>query len=207
LKGADFNWKWLTNSCIFANKMKTIHDLLEAFIPLKYNFPKGQDCVKWAVERLLHDEQENDKDVILLTGATMVEEIRELSLKILDRYLDKELLDEEYWAGRFIVKLYEWYKSGSVSIPQLDTIISWFYAHLDYPSWLTMLSRNCEYATDMEDFRKPLEDEFLYIYETWKDAHSLDEFERKYDRQVSNSHDATFLQPWYRKLWRWIFAR
>jgi len=179
----------LTNSSILTNKMKAIHELLEAFIPLKYNFTKGQDCLKWAVERLLYNEEEDDRDVILLAGSTVEEEIKELSLKILERYIEKQFLEEEYWVGKFIVKLYEWYKSGSVSIPRLDTIISWLYAHFDYPNWLAMLSRKCEYAIDMEDFRKPFEDELWYIYELWKDASSVDEFNSKYDRRVSNSHD------------------
>jgi hypothetical protein len=187
--------------------MEAIHELLEAFIPLKYNFTKGEGCVKWAGDRLLHDEEENDEDIILLAGATEEGEIKELTSNILEKYIDKSFLEEQYCAGKFIVKLYESYKADSLNIRRLDTIIGWLYVNLGYPSWLTMLSRNCEYATDMEEFRKPYEDEFLYIYETWKNARSTDEFKKNYNRQVSNSHDATFLQPWYRKLWRWIFPR
>ncbi len=172
--------------------MKAIHELLEAFIPLKYNFTKGQECVKWAVDRLMYNEEEDDKDIILLAGGTVEEKIKELSLRILERYIDKQFLEEEYWVGKFIVKLYESYKSGSVSISELDSIISWLYANFNYPNWLAMLSRNCEYATDMEDFRKPFEDEFLNIYKLWKDACSVDEFKSKYDRQVSNTHDVTW---------------
>lgn len=179
----------MINSAICTNKIEAIHELLEAFIPLKYNFTKGQECVKWAEDRLLYNEEDEDKDVILLAGSTAEEEIKELSLKLLEKYLDKRFLEEEYCAGKFIVKLYEWYKSGSVSIPRLDSIISALHVDLNYPDWLTMLSRNCEHAIDVEDFRIPFEDEFLYIYETWKDAVSVDEFKSKYDRQVSNSHD------------------
>jgi hypothetical protein len=190
--------------------MKAIHELLEAFIPLKYNFTDGQECVKWAGDRLLHDEDENDEDIILLAGSTEQEEIRTLSSEILERYIDKPFLGEEYCAGKFIVHLYESYTSGSVNIQRLDTIIGWLYVHLNYPDWLVMLSRNCEYATDMEEFRKPFEDEFLYIYDIWKNTRSVDEFKGKYDRQVSDSHDATRLRakkPWYHRLWRCIFDR
>jgi CheY-like chemotaxis protein len=190
--------------------MKAIHELLEAFIPLKYNFTNGQECLKWAEDRLLHDEEENDEDIILLAGSTEQEEIKQLSSKILERYIDKPFLEEEYCAGKFIVKLYESYTCGSVNIQRLDTIIGWLYTHLNYADWLVMLSRNCEYATDIEEFRKPFEDEFLYIYKIWKDACSVDAFKGKYDRQVSKSHDVTLLyakKPWYRKLWRWIFTR
>ncbi len=180
----------MINSPIRPNKMEAIHELLKAFIPLKYNSTKGQECVKWAEERLLYNEEEDDKDVILLAGATEEEEIKKLSLKLLEKYLDKRFLEEEYCAGKFLVRLYQWYKCGSVSIQRLDSIVSVLYVDLNYPDWLTMLSRNCEYAIDVEEFRKPFEDEFLYIYEIWKDAVSLDEFKSKYDRQVSNSHDA-----------------
>jgi hypothetical protein len=40
--------------------MEAIHELLEAFISLKNNFTKRQECVRWAGERLLHDEEEHD---------------------------------------------------------------------------------------------------------------------------------------------------
>ncbi len=164
--------------------MKAIKELLEAFISLKYNFTNGQECVKWAGERLSYNEEENDEDIILLSGSTEEEEIKELSLKILGRYIDKQFLEEEYCAGRFIVKLYEWYTSHSVSIQRLDEIIGWLYVNLNYPDWLKDLAPFCEYATDMEDYRKPFEDEFRYLYGLWKDVSSLDEFKSKYARRV-----------------------
>ena len=173
--------------------MNAIHDLLDAFIPLKYKFTKGQECVKWAEARLLHNEEENDRDIVLLAGATEEEEIKRLTLIILEKYIDKPFLDEEYCAGKFIVKLYESYKLGLVGIHRLEKIIDWLFNSLNSPDWLGMLCRNCEYAMDMETFRKPFEDEFLYIYETWKNANSIDEFKARYDRQVSNGHDGILL--------------
>ncbi len=190
--------------------MKAIHVLLEAFIPLKYNFTNGQECVKWAENRLLHDEEENDEDIILLSASTDEREIKELSSKILEKYIDKQFLEEEYCAGKFIVKLYELYKSGPVGIHRLDSIIGSLYSNLNYPDWLAVLSSNCEYATDMKDFRKHFDDEFSYIYKIWKNANSVGEFKEKYNRQVSSSHDVSLLnfeEPWYRKLLRWIFPR
>ena len=164
--------------------MKAIKELLEAYIPLKYNFTNGQECVKWAEDRLLQDEEENNGDIVLLSVAAEEGEIKELSLKILERYIDKQFLEEEYCAGRFIVKLYESYKSGSVSIHRLDSIVGWLYVNLNYPNWLKDIAPYCEYATDMEDYRKPFENEFQYLYELWKDASSLDEFKRKYARRI-----------------------
>ncbi len=60
-------------------------------------------------------------------------------------------------------------------VRRLDSIISALYVDLNYPDWLTMLSRNCEYTIDVKDFRKPFEDEFQYLYELWKDASSVEE--------------------------------
>lgn len=39
-----------------------------------------------------------------------------------------------------------------------------------------MLSRNCEYATDVESFEIPFHEEFNYIFELWKSCMSLAEF-------------------------------
>ena len=136
--------------------MKAIHELLEAFIPLKYNFTKGQECVKWAEDRLLFNEEENHKDVILLAGANTEEEIKELSLKLLEKYLDKRFLDPEYFTGKFIVKLYESFKSGSVSIPRLDSIISALYVDLNYPNWTDNLKKQISEKRNQSREASPL---------------------------------------------------
>ncbi|MNM93044.1 hypothetical protein D3C81_1054050 [compost metagenome] len=52
-----------------------------------------------------------------------------------------------------------------------------------------MLSRNCEYATDVADFQQPFEDEFRYIASLWAQAESLAAFDREYSRKTSNGHD------------------
>jgi len=57
-----------------------------------------------------------------------------------------------------------------------------------------MLARNCEYATDMDFYEKPFEDEFLYISDLWSKAGTLNEFLDSYDRNISNSHEANW-QP------------
>jgi hypothetical protein len=62
------------------------------------------------------------------------------------------------------------------------------YPALDYPDWLTMLSRNCEYAIDVPDFERPFEDEFRYIASLWAQAEGLAAFEGEYRRQISNGH-------------------
>ena len=163
--------------------MKEIHEVLDAFIPLKYNFSHGRECVKWAEDRLLKDEEENDKEIALLAGCTDEEEIKELSLEILKKYIDKQFLDEEYCAGKFIIQLYEGYKSSSVSIQRLDSIISWLYDSFNYP-WLSELAPACEYATIGEDHRYSFENEFQYLHDLWKDSPSVEAFKKKYARGI-----------------------
>lgn len=52
-----------------------------------------------------------------------------------------------------------------------------------------MLSRSCEYATDVQGFEKPFKDEFEYIVDLWKVCNSTTEFYGLYNRNISNSHD------------------
>jgi hypothetical protein len=51
-----------------------------------------------------------------------------------------------------------------------------------------MLSRNCEYATDVADFEQPFEREFAYIALLWAEAGSTAGFEQRYSRATSNGH-------------------
>ena len=81
------------------------------------------------------------------------------------------------------------YLAGRESVSSLDAIFARLYPALAYPDWLTMLSRNCEYAIDVPDFEQPFEDEFRYIASLWAQAESLAAFEREYSRQTSNCHD------------------
>ncbi len=53
-----------------------------------------------------------------------------------------------------------------------------------------MLSRNCEYATDVSIFEEPFEQEFAYIAGLWESVASRADFEAKYSRAVSDQHDA-----------------
>ena len=46
--------------------MKAILQLSDAYFLLEYGLSSGQECVKWAKERLLDGQDEDDQDVILL---------------------------------------------------------------------------------------------------------------------------------------------
>ena len=71
----------------------------------------------------------------------------------------------------------------------LDVILTRLYPALAYPDWLVMLSRNCEYATDVPEFVQSFEREFAYPAGLWAGADSVAEFEQRYSRATSNGHD------------------
>lgn len=169
--------------------MKAIEELHNAFISNKLGFEDLKECVKWAEERLLNNEEQGDTDIMLLAGSTDVDEIKDIAQKIIFRYSNLLSMNEEVWAGKYLLQLYQNYKASSMSITDLEPIIDRLYQGLNYPDWLVMLSRNCEYAIDIDSFIKPFEDEFTYICDLWKESMTLENFMRKYDRRISNTHD------------------
>lgn len=92
-------------------------------------------------------------------------------------------------AGKYIVELHEAYSWGQETIKSLDWKFDRLRYALGYPDWLVMLSRNCEYATDIPAFEGPFKMEFAYIAKLWAEVSSRTEFEAKYSRAVSNQHD------------------
>ena len=127
-----------------------------------------------------------DEDVQILAGldATDYWEIK----RYIEKIVGMELVESDYahqnWAGKLIVELAEDYNSGAIGVVELDTIISKLYYKLGYPGWMTMLARNCEYATDIPAFTKPFQDELNYMAELWLRAEDLNDFNRKYDRRA-----------------------
>ena len=174
------------------SKMKDMEQLTEleiAVFQLDMGFAPAERCVDWAVERLRLDQEGDDLEVVLLASARGVDEVLPLADVIIERYRGAQRLDQQFLAGKYIVELRAAYLAGRESVSSLDAILTRLYPALDYPDWLVMLSRNCEYATDVADFEQPFEDEFLYIASLWAQAESLAAFERDYRRQTSNGHD------------------
>jgi len=147
------------------------------------------ECIDWANERLRLDQEGDDLEIVLLAGASSAEEAMPLIEKILRRYCGDSTLDEQLAAGKCVAELRQRYLTKSESIESLDEIFTRLYYRLGYPSWLTMLSRNCEYAADIPAFLVPFEQEFEYIAGLWAAAHNRQEFDSTYSRQISNQHD------------------
>lgn len=169
--------------------MEQLTELDIAVFQLRMGFGHADRCVDWAVERLRRDEEGDDLEVVLLASARGRDEVLPLAEVIIERYRGIERLADQFLAGKYIVELRAAYLAGRESVSSLDAILTRLYPALDYPDWLVMLSRNCEYATDMADFEQPFEDEFRYIASLWAQADSLAAFERAYSRQTSHTHD------------------
>ena len=169
--------------------MEQISELQTEYFQLRFFYGSGEPCVSWAVERLRNDQEGDDLEIVLLAGARGREEVLALVDVILDRYLGVDRLDEQSLAGKHIVELRQAYLNGLETISSLDEKFSRLYAKLDYPNWLVMLSRNCEYATDIPNFVEPFEEEFKYISTLWGTVKNIVEFEAQYRREISNSHD------------------
>ena len=169
--------------------MEQLTELENAVFQLRMDFAPADRCVDWAVERLRLDQEGDDLEVVLLASARGRDEVLPLIDVIIERYRGAQRLDEQFLAGKYIVELRAAYLAGRESVSSLDTIFTRLYPALAYPDWLTMLSRNCEYAIDVPDFEQPFEDEFHYIASLWAQAEDLAAFERAYSRQTSNEHD------------------
>jgi len=169
--------------------MNAIFELKRLYVLFKMNIGSHQDCIDWAVERLQNDQDTGDFDIALLAAATKREEVLPLVEKVLSNYLDLAAIDEQFEAGKYVVSLYQAYRGGKETVESLDDKFSKLYCNLEYPEWLVMLSRNCEYATDIPPYLEPFEDEFEYIANLWLNSQTREEFESKYSLKISNQHD------------------
>ena len=169
--------------------MEQLTELEQACFQLRHAYGQPERCVDWAVERLRLDQEGDDLDIVLLASARGAIEVLPLAEAIIARYRGAQRQDEQFLAGKYILELHAAYLAGRESAASLDAIFTRLYSALACPDWLVMLSRNCEYATDVADFEQPFEDEFRHIASLWAQADSLAAFERAYSRQTSNGHD------------------
>ena len=173
------------------NDMEQLTELEIAVFQLRMGYATADRCVGWAVERLRLDQEGDDLDVVLLASARGRDEVLPLAEAIIERYQGAQRLSDQFLAGKYIVELRAAYLAGRESVASLDAILTRLYPALGYPDWLVMLSRNCEYATDVADFEAPFEREFDYVAGLWSEAGSAAEFEQRYSRVTSNRHDVS----------------
>lgn len=172
--------------------MEAIALLELEYFRLRYGYGSGEACVDWASDRLQHDQEGDDLEIVLLAGVRERDEILDLVTVIIDRYCGENRLDDEFAAGKYVAALHADYLQGRETVESVDAVLSILYPKLDYPDWLVMLTRNCEYATDIPEFKEPFESEFAYIAFLWASAASKVEFDAKYSREISDQHDAKY---------------
>lgn len=169
--------------------MESIAKLAQQYFLLKMEIGNYQLCIDWALDRLRLNQEGDDLNIVLLAAATTSDEATPLIEAILDAHFGLTNIDANFAAGKYVVLLHSAYLSGQETIESLDIKFTKLYYKLKYPCWLTMLSRNCEYATDIPAFMEPFEMEFEYIAGLWATVISLIDFDLKYDSAISNSHD------------------
>jgi hypothetical protein len=170
--------------------MEAIALLEHEYFLLRFGVGSTAYCVDWAVDRLRYDEEGDDLEVVLLASARGLEEVLPLVEVIVERHCGESRLDDQLAAGKYIVALRAAYLLGQETTDSLEAKFHSLYFKLGYPDWLTMLCRNCEYATDVDVFEAPFESEFAYISRLWEIATTRQEFEEKYSRAISSQHDA-----------------
>lgn len=168
-------------------------DILEyEYFLLRFGWGEGDACVDWAVTRLGNDEEGDDLEIVLLASARGRAEVLALVEVIVERYCGEARLADEYCAGKYVAALRTAYLAGEETVESLDMKFSSIFPKLGYPDWLVMLSRNCEYATDIPAFEEPFEKEFEHIASLWASAQSVPDFHSRYSREESNRHDAVY---------------
>lgn len=141
--------------------------------------------IDWAISQLLNDV--DDINVALIAGSNYKDE-REIEAyieNILGKNNEFSDYEVEEIAGKIIVEKSKEYLNGCISILEIENIIYKFYLSID-SDWLIVLSRNAEYATDIDYFVKPFEKELKYISRLWETYPTYNEFYIHYNRDISN---------------------
>jgi hypothetical protein len=147
-----------------------------------------QLCIDWAVSELMRGVE--DLNVCLLASSNLNNQI-EINSYIHNILGEGFIFSESEiheTAGRLLVNLGENYFSNETTIVEIERIIDKLYLSLKNNDWLVILSRNAEYATDVDYFKVPFEKELRYIIELWRQYPNYDDFIKNYDRLISNSN-------------------
>ncbi|KRG75046.1 hypothetical protein ABB30_12695 [Stenotrophomonas ginsengisoli] len=166
--------------------MEYLARLQQSYSMHKIGVSDLSDGIDWAMDRLRLDQEGDDLDIVLLAGAATTEEALPYVEAIVARYSVQSEIDYHLVAGKYLVELHQRYLAGFECANTLKEKFDKIYQALGYPDWMVMLSRNCEYATDISAFLHPFEQEFKYIAGLWYRASSISDFESVYSREVSN---------------------
>lgn len=164
-------------------------ELKQSYIEAQFFESAFEKSIEWAITQIVNGTDDMNINILAGLEPNNYFEIKEYVEKILDEELNVSKEDLEEWAGQYIIELKKLFTDQVIDIWKMDEKISRLYYKLDYPNWMVMLARNCEYATDVEPFEKPFEDELEYITELWTKYPEYSVFIEHYKREISNTHD------------------
>jgi hypothetical protein len=170
--------------------MKAVEELEHSYLLAKTGVGDYHDCIDWAVERIEADEEEGDVEVVQLATSTGRFQALALTEHLVERYCGHEALDPMLAAGKTLVAMRHDYLRGVETVRSLASKLPTMSRQLAFPSWMTVLCRNCKYATVVPEFLHPFEEEFAYLARLWVLAKTRAEFEDAYKASISRRHDA-----------------
>lgn len=164
--------------------MQAIEELLQHYqdlriIPWPDKRRALEACIDWAIERLRRDEEGDDLQVLLLAGASHIEEAEPLVSALAQRYLDDDRLGLELAAGKALVRLHQRYRGGEETPAHVYCILDRIWLDLGCPGWLSGLGECCELGDEIEFFAHRFESEFDRLAALWSQCDSFAEFERR----------------------------
>ena len=177
-------------SAKFASDPEAIAELQYLYFRYRFVSSDPMDFVQWAIGRLELGQDGDDLDIVLLASLEKADSPRKLIERIFQKYTGVPVEDEQLLAGKYVVLLYERYLAESESVKslthQLDELDWW----LGYGSWVSALSYTCALAAGWDSgYQEPFEQEFDYLAGLWSAADSYDEFQSRYDSNISRQHD------------------
>lgn len=146
----------------------------------------NKQYIDWAVSELLRDVDDIDVCLLASSNENNSDEINLYIRNILGKNIEFSTEEIQETTGRIIVDSGKKYFNKELSIIQIERIIDTLYTTVDYTDWLVVLSRNAEYATDIDYFLVPFENEVKYIMELWETYPKYHDFINYYDRDISN---------------------
>jgi hypothetical protein len=185
-------------SAYLTGSPEAIAYLRHLFFRYWFYMVNASEWIDWAVERLQHNEEGDDLDIVMLAAMGRVDKPRKLIERIFEKYSGLAVSDEQLIAGKFVVLLRERYLAGLESIDSLDHHFRRIF-YSDMIDWMMELMRICEYTNALDlGYLVPFEHEFEYIAGLWAAADSVEAFKARWDPDVSERN--TLYNPdWHRR--------
>jgi hypothetical protein len=172
------------------NEKQTLKNL---FFKAEYLDRAYTECIEFALCQIEKGNLESKISILAGLNPNTKTEIKGTIECIVDEKLDETNSSKEDWVGEYLTELSDKYIRNEIGISDIDLELNHVYMKLDYPDWMATLCYNSEYATDIESYKKPFENELEYISNLWKTSKDKEEFMRRYDPDISEAHRGRFV--------------